>query len=119
MIAIFAIQFKEGIFISSFLNQRILINVFSKIRGVAQLASVLAWGARGRKFESSHPDKKPKHEVSAFLCRFDIRYDRNHIKIKTELIMIINSFIFYEPPYKNLKYISVVFFYLEMFSSRS
>ena len=25
-------------------------------RGVAQLASVLAWGARGRKFESSHPD---------------------------------------------------------------
>ena len=26
-------------------------------RGVAQLASVLAWGARGRKFESSHPDK--------------------------------------------------------------
>ena len=27
-------------------------------RGVAQLASVLAWGARGRKFESSRPDKK-------------------------------------------------------------
>ncbi len=27
-------------------------------RGVAQLASVLAWGARGRKFESSHPDEK-------------------------------------------------------------
>ena len=26
------------------------------IRGVAQLASVLAWGASGRKFESSHPD---------------------------------------------------------------
>ncbi len=26
-------------------------------RGVAQLASALAWGARGRKFESSHPDK--------------------------------------------------------------
>ena len=26
------------------------------IRGVAQLASALAWGARGRKFESSHPD---------------------------------------------------------------
>ena len=25
-------------------------------RGVAQLASVLAWGARGRKFESSRPD---------------------------------------------------------------
>ena len=28
------------------------------IRGVAQLASVLAWGARGRKFESSRPDNK-------------------------------------------------------------
>ena len=26
-------------------------------RGVAQLASALAWGARGRKFESSHPDE--------------------------------------------------------------
>ena len=25
-------------------------------RGVAQLASALAWGARGRKFESSRPD---------------------------------------------------------------
>ena len=25
-------------------------------RGVAQLASALAWGARGRKFESYHPD---------------------------------------------------------------
>ena len=32
-------------------------------RGVAQLASVLAWGARGRKFESSRPDKtKPFRE---------------------------------------------------------
>ena len=29
-----------------------------RYRGVAQLASVLAWGARGRKFESSRPDKK-------------------------------------------------------------
>jgi hypothetical protein len=33
-------------------------------RGVAQLASVLAWGARGRKFKSSRPDKsKPFHKV--------------------------------------------------------
>lgn len=33
-------------------------------RGVAQLASVLAWGARGRKFESSRPDRsKPFHKV--------------------------------------------------------
>ena len=27
-------------------------------RGVAQLASVLAWGASGRPFESDHPDQK-------------------------------------------------------------
>ncbi len=26
------------------------------VRGVAQMASVLAWGARGRGFESRHPD---------------------------------------------------------------
>jgi hypothetical protein len=26
-------------------------------RGVAQLASALAWGARGRLFESDHPDE--------------------------------------------------------------
>ncbi len=29
-----------------------------RIRDVAQSGSVLAWGARGRKFESCHPDKK-------------------------------------------------------------
>ena len=28
------------------------------LRGVAQLASVLAWGASGRPFESGHPDQK-------------------------------------------------------------
>ena len=27
-----------------------------RVRGVAQLASVLAWGASGRPFESVHPD---------------------------------------------------------------
>jgi hypothetical protein len=27
------------------------------MRGVAQLASVLAWGASGRPFESDHPDR--------------------------------------------------------------
>ncbi len=30
-------------------------------RGVAQLASVLAWGASGRPFESDHPDKQEAH----------------------------------------------------------
>ena len=31
-------------------------------RGVAQLASALAWGARGRKFESFHPDEKKRDD---------------------------------------------------------
>lgn len=39
----------------SFANHSTKIEL--KNRGVAQLASVLAWGARGRKFESSYPDK--------------------------------------------------------------
>lgn len=33
-----------------------------KIRGVAQLASALAWGARGRKFESFRPDLEKRKE---------------------------------------------------------
>ena len=40
------------------------------IRGVAQLASALAWGARGRKFESSHPDIEKGSMVSAVLFFF-------------------------------------------------
>ena len=38
-----------------FLSTPILVHKKS-IRGVAQLASVPAWGAGGRKFESCHPD---------------------------------------------------------------
>jgi len=34
-----------------------IINRFKIDRGVAQMASVLAWGARGREFESHHSDK--------------------------------------------------------------
>ena len=30
----------------------------SEYLGVAQFGSVLEWGSRGRKFESSHPDVK-------------------------------------------------------------
>jgi len=36
------------------------ITFATRNRGVAQLASALAWGARGRKFESSHPDFQKK-----------------------------------------------------------
>ena len=53
----------------------------SKVRGVAQLASALAWGARGRKFESSHPDqiKKRRDCVSFFL--FQNKHQRDWIMI--------------------------------------
>lgn len=39
-------------------------------RGVAQLASVPAWGAGGRPFESDHPDEKKQLAVIAgcFFC---------------------------------------------------
>lgn len=37
-----------------------LVSGVFEYRGVAQLASALAWGARGRKFESSHPDQIKK-----------------------------------------------------------
>jgi len=32
-------------------------------RGVAQLASALAWGARGRPFKSDHPDKEERGRI--------------------------------------------------------
>jgi len=45
---------------SSFINN-------NDIRGVAQLASVLAWGASGRPFESDRPDKKKWQNLIASL----------------------------------------------------
>ena len=39
-------------------------------RGVAQLASALAWGARGRLFESDHPDKLMIRELELFRLFF-------------------------------------------------
>lgn len=38
-----------------------------KDRGVAQLASVLAWGARGREFESHHSDGPLRETGAVFL----------------------------------------------------
>ena len=35
-------------------------------RGVVQLASILAWGASGRPFESGHSDKKAAEISAAF-----------------------------------------------------
>ena len=45
------------------------IRIFAgAIRGVVQLASILAWGASGRPFESGHSDAQQKS--SRFLCCF-------------------------------------------------
>ena len=42
-----------------------------RCRGVAQPGRVLAWGARGRKFESCHPDHKISNGCrSCFLKNF-------------------------------------------------
>ena len=35
--------------------------------GVAQFGSVLEWGSRGRKFESSHPDQRSDCRTASFL----------------------------------------------------
>jgi len=37
-------------------------------RGVVQLASILAWGASGRPFESGHSDKRAAEQSAAFFC---------------------------------------------------
>jgi hypothetical protein len=38
-----------------------------RLRDVAQPGSVLAWGARGRWFESSHPDQQKADDSPLFL----------------------------------------------------
>jgi hypothetical protein len=56
-------------------------------RGVAQLASALAWGARGRKFESSHPDQaKPqlltRQVIAVFFIACGIKSGTKRISAK-------------------------------------
>ena len=41
-------------------------------RDVAQLGSVLAWGARGRRFKSCHPDEKNDTYIIIRKCLFFI-----------------------------------------------
>ena len=54
---------------------------------MAQLASVLAWGARGRKFESSHPDVQKKGNPNGlpflFFCIFAPNKNIIHPNINT------------------------------------
>ncbi len=44
-----------------------LCSAFLQLRGVVQLASILAWGASGRPFESGHSDKTPSKRKVFFL----------------------------------------------------
>ena len=59
------------------------------IRGVAQLASALAWGARGRKFESSHPDieKKKARFLPCFFCYYAIAWLSSSANFWTERLI--------------------------------
>ena len=41
---------------------------------MAQLASVLAWGARGRVFESHHPDKTVGRVIPPNICLYEIMF---------------------------------------------
>ena len=46
-------------------------SAWNKYRDVAQSGSVLAWGARGRGFESRHPDNKGSSEPKSLqILRF-------------------------------------------------
>ena len=66
---IFAVPLKKGTYTLNHTHTQSQ----TSIRGVAQLASALAWGARGRKFESSHPDNSgfiPKQKpANVMICR--------------------------------------------------
>src|SRR5690606_14034478 len=50
-------SYKEACPAQVFLCKIVPYNIFATARDVAQPGSVLAWGARGRWVESSHPDK--------------------------------------------------------------
>jgi hypothetical protein len=47
---------KVKIIVSFYCQIKTKVVLLQPVRGVAQLASVLAWGASGRPFESDHPD---------------------------------------------------------------
>ena len=49
-------------------------------RGIAQLASVLAWGASGRAFESHYSDK-PLRKSTAFFVPIFKKYRATHLFI--------------------------------------
>lgn len=47
-------------------------------RGVAQPGRVLAWGARGRRFDSCHPDQKIKSAAGRFYFLAVVRRIKHH-----------------------------------------
>lgn len=63
------VAIKKKIIFAALFNNPLLGIVF-KYRGVVQLASMLAWGASGRPFESGHSDKSKGKESDfrLFFC---------------------------------------------------
>ncbi len=66
-------------------------------RGVVQLASILAWGASGRPFESGHSDKKAAEFSAAFFVSFRRLLRKKSvsksIENQTKKIMIFERFL--------------------------
>ena len=61
-----------NIFNSSFSSSFFVL--YYSVRGVAQPGSALAWGARGRKFKSCHPDEKKASLLIAACWLFCVYY---------------------------------------------
>ncbi len=66
--------------------------LFANVRGVAQPGSVLAWGARGRVFESHRPDQvnkrlHQKNQLRAGFCLFTSCLSRFYGKAVTPYLL--------------------------------
>ncbi len=59
------------------------------MRGVAQLASALAWGARGRPFESVHPDRLKSLQINNLQALFFVLNSR----VQTFICFVLFSFV--------------------------
>ena len=66
---------------------------------MAQLASALAWGARGRPFKSDHPDKK-RAKMSSFLFMVMRCFQFFQEEIKKVLQCLVPRFTLKEKKYK-------------------
>ena len=65
-----------------FLNMH--YNMFCRCRGVAQVARVLAWGARGRWFKSSHSDQQNEGFAALQILHFSFKSIAHLYRISDE-----------------------------------